>query len=161
MFFLGANCQRADRNQLVRRSTLYLNIDAAHGQPTRCPARPTSINDGLEDIRWIHRLGGESLPAVSYGILPNLKKKLFFAIRDGWRSFVFCFVQTSGQMFFYHTPGQLPPHDTGHGVKTMTLGWVGAPNERTPFRIHDAIVGFVDRCLSRTRNLAASNQRSA
>ena len=76
-------------------------------------------------------------------------------------SFVFCFVHTSGQFFFYHTPGQLPPHDTGHGVKTVTLGWVGAPNERTLFRIHDAVVGFVDRCLSRTRNLAASNQRSA
>ena len=61
-------------------------------------------------------------------------------------------------MFFYHTPGQLPPHDTGHGVKTVTLGWVGAPNERTPFRIHDAVEGCVDRSLSRTRNLATSNQ---
>ena len=26
--------------------------------------------------------------------------------------------------------------------------WVGARNERAPFRIHDAAVGFVDRCLS-------------
>ena len=25
-------------------------------------------------------------------------------------------------VFFCHTPGQLPPHDTGHGVKTVTLG---------------------------------------
>ena len=50
-------------------------------------------------------------------------------------------------MFFYHTPGQLPPHDTGHGVKTVALGWVGAPNERTPFRIHDAVVGLsIDVC---------------
>ena len=61
-------------------------------------------------------------------------------------------------MFFHHTPGQLPPHDTGDGVKTVTLGWVGAPNERTQFRIQDAVVGFVNRCLSRIRNLAASNQ---
>ena len=29
-------------------------------------------------------------------------------------------------------------------------------NERPPFRFHGAVVGFVDRCLSRTRNLAAS-----
>ena len=63
--------------------------------------------------------------------------------------------------FFFHTPGQLPPHDPGHGVKTVTLGWVGAPNELTPFRIHGAVIGFVDQCLSRTRNLAASTQTSA
>ena len=35
--------------------------------------------------------------------------------------------------------------------------WVGAPNERAPFRFHGAVVVFVDRCLSRTRNLAVSN----
>ena len=39
----------------------------------------------------------------------------------------------------------------------MTRGRVGAPDERDPFRFHDAVVGFVDRCLS--RNLAASSQR--
>ena len=42
-------------------------------------------------------------------------------------------------------------------MNTVTRGWVGAPNERAPFRFHGAVVGFVDRCLSRTRNLAASN----
>ena len=57
----------------------------------------------------------------------------------------------------YHTPGQRPPHITGHRVNTVTLGWVGAPSERTPFRVRDAVVGFDDRCLSRTRNLTASN----
>ena len=75
LFFLVANCQHGDRNQLVRRSTLDLDIDSAHGQPARYLARPTSIDDGLEDIRWIHGLGVESLSAASYGILPNLKKK--------------------------------------------------------------------------------------
>ena len=43
----------------------------------------------------------------------------------------------------------------------MTRGWVGAPNERAPFRFHGAVVGFVDRCLSKTRILAASNQHLA
>ena len=42
----------------------------------------------------------------------------------------------------------------------MTKRWVGTPNERTSFRIHDAVVGFVDRCLSRTRNLAAFSKSS-
>ena len=39
--------------------------------------------------------------------------------------------------------------------------WVGAPNERASFRFHGVIVGFVDRCLCRTRNLAASNKHLA
>ena len=52
-------------------------------------------------------------------------------------------------------------HLTGRFVKTVTRGWVGATNERAPFRFHGAVVGFVDRCLSRTRNLAASNKHLA
>ena len=32
---------------------------------------------------------------------------------------------------------------------------------RDRFRFHGAVVGFVDRCLSRTRNLAASNKHLA
>ena len=40
---------------------------------------------------------------------------------------------------------------------TVTRARVGAPNERAPFRFHGAVVGFVARYLSRTRNLAASN----
>ena len=32
-----------------------------------------------------------------------------------------------------------------------------SPSERAPLRFHGAVVGFVDGCLSRTRNLAASN----
>ena len=104
---------------------------------------------------------GESLPAAYYALLPDLGKKFFFAIRDGSRNFVIRFGHTSGQFVFYHTPGQHPPYITSRCVKTVTLGWVGAPNERTPFRLHDAVVGFVDRSLSRTRNLDASNCTSA
>ena len=78
-------------------------------------------------------------------------------MRGGSINFVIYFLHTSGQLFFHHTPGQHPPHITGHCVRTVTLGWVGAPNERTSFKVHDAVVGFVDRCLTRTRNLAASS----
>ena len=45
------------------------------------------------------------------------------AIRNG-RIFVCCFLHTSAQSLYF---SQLPPHDTGNGVKTVTLGWVGAP----------------------------------
>ena len=119
------------------------------------------VDDGLEDIRWIRGLGGEKLPATSNALLPNLKKGLFFAVGEGSRFFVACFLHSSAQMCLYQTPGRRPPPITGRLVNTLTRGWVGAPNERAPFRFHGAVVGFVDRCLSRTRNLAASNKHLA
>ena len=57
--------------------------------------------------------------------------------------------------------GRRPPPITGRFVNTVTRGWVGAPNGRAPFRFHGAVVGFVDRCLSSTRNLTASNKHLA
>ena len=50
---------------------------------------------------------------------------------------------------------------TGRFVYTVTRGWVGSPNERAPFRFHGAVVVFVERCLSRTRNHAASSKHLA
>ena len=92
-----------------------------------------NVDDGLEDIRWIRGLGGEKLPAASYALLPNLKKGLFFAIGQGSRFFVACFLHSSTHMFLYQTPGPRPPPITGRFVNTVTRG-VGAPNERAPFR---------------------------
>ena len=115
-----------------------------------------NVDGGLDDIRWILGLGGEKLPAVSYALLPNLTKGLYFSIGKGSIFFVVCFLHTSGQMFLYQTPGRRPPRITGRLVNPVTRGWVGAPNERAPFRFHGAVVGFVDRCLPRTRNLASN-----
>ena len=121
-----------------------------------------NVNDGLEDLRWIRGLGGERLPAASYALLPNLKKYLFFAVGEGSRIFVACFLHSSAQiMCLYQTPGRRPPPIAGLFVNTVIRGWVGAPNERTPFRFHGAVVVFVHRCLSRTRNLAASSKHLA
>ena len=64
-------------------------------------------------------------------------------------------------MCLYQTPGRRPPPITGRFINTVTRGWVGSPNERAPFRFHGAVLGFVDRCLSRTRNLAASSEHLA
>ena len=89
-------------------------------------------------------------PAPATCFLPcetNRKKRLS----------VFC--RPAANFFFnIRLASALPPHVTSNCVKTATLGWVGAPNERTTFGIHDAVVGFVDRCLSRIRALAASSQ---
>ena len=149
------NCQHADQKQLTRRLAFDLDIEATHRQPASCRARPVNVDDGLEDIRWIRGLGGEKLPAASNALLSNLKKGLFLAIREGSRFFIACFQLSSAQMSLYQTPGRRPPPITGRFVNTVTRGCVGAPNGRAPFRFHGAIVGFVARCLSRTRNLAA------
>ena len=89
------NCQHADQKQLTRRLAFDLDIESTHGQPALCRARPVNVDDGLEDIRWIRGLGGEKLPAVSYALPPNLKKSLFFAIGEGSRNFVACFLHSS------------------------------------------------------------------
>ena len=60
-------------------------------------------------------------------------------------------------MCLYQTPGRRLQRITGRFVNTVTRGWVEAPNERVSFRFHGVVVRFVDRCLSKTRNLAASN----
>ena len=98
------------------------------------------------------------MPAASYALLPNLKKGIFFAIGEGSRILVACFLHNSAQMCLYQTLGRCTPRITGRFVSAVTRGWVGAPNKRAPFRFHGTGVGFVYRCLSRTRNLAASNQ---
>ena len=84
-----------------------------------------TIDDSLEDIRWIHGLGGESLLSTSYGILPNLKENYFLPFETDRDFFAVCSVNNSGQSSFYHTPGQRPPHATGHFVNTVALRRVG------------------------------------
>ena len=101
------------------------------------------------------------MPAASNALLPLLTKGLYFAIGEGSINFAACFLHSSAQRCLYQTPGWRPPPITSRFVNTMTRGWVGAPNERIPFRFHGAVVGFVDRCLFRTRNLAASNKHLA
>ena len=120
------------------------------------------VDDGLEDNRWIRGLGGERLPAAPYALLPNLKKKKKTSFCYKYESqtdreflsFVFC---ASGHLFLYQTPGRCPPRITGRVVNTVNRKWVGDFNERAPFRFHDAVVSLVDRYLSRTQDLAASN----
>ena len=87
------------------------------------------------------------------------KKRLFFAIGEGSSIFVACFLHSSAQMCLYQTPGRRPPPITSRFANNVTRGWVGAPTGRAPFRFHGAVVVFVARCLSRTRNLTASNKQ--
>ena len=128
-----------------RRYTFDLNIESTYGQPASCRARPVNIDD-LQNSKRIDFLGGQRLPVMSYAFCPNLKKCLIFAIGEESRIFFICFLYKSGQ-----TPGRCPPQITGLRVNSVTLRWVGAPNERAPFRVHDAIASFADRCLTRTR----------
>ena len=81
--------------------------------------------------------------------MPSERDRNFLVVR---------FLHTSGHMFFYQTPARRPPRVTHRAVNTVTRGWVGALSVLAPFRLHDTtVVGFVDGCLSRTRDLTASN----
>ena len=64
-------------------------------------------------------------------------------------------------MCLHQTPGRRPLPITGRFVNTVTRGWIRVPNERALFRFQGAVLGFVDRCLSRTRNLAATSKHLA
>ena len=101
-------------------------------------------------------LGPRSAQELFVGVFESLKR--FFR---RFVSPVFYQVYSSTQMCLYQTPGRRPPPTTGRCMNTVTRGWVGAPNGRAPFRFHSAVVGFVDRCLSKTRNLAGSNKHWA
>ena len=95
-------------------------------------------------------------------LLSQTWKRAYFLPSERDRDFfVACFLHSSAQTCLYQKPGRRPPPITGRFVNTVTRGWVGAPNGRAPFRFHGAFVGFVVRCLSRTRNLAASNKHLA
>ena len=72
LFHVG-NRIHAVQKQLTRPWASELDIISTRGQPASCRARPISVDDSLEDIKWIRGLGGERLPAASYALLPNLK----------------------------------------------------------------------------------------
>ena len=92
------------------------------------------------------------MPVMSYALCPNLKKMSVFCHRR--RIEIFCHLfsipQRPNVCFSRHLPGARHII-TGLRVSSVTLGWVGAPNERAPFKFHDAIAAFADRCLKRTR----------
>ena len=54
-------------------------------------------------------------------------------------------------VFFSQMPGRHPPHITGRRANTVSLGWVRAPSDRAPFRVHDEVIALVDQCLTRSR----------
>ena len=60
------------------RQTFDLDIEPTHGQPASYRARPVNVDDGLEDIMRVRRIGGERLPTASYALRPNLN--LFFCM---------------------------------------------------------------------------------
>ena len=108
----------------------------------------------------IHGPGGERLPAASYGHHPTRKKKKKCHRRG---------IDNSRRLFSAHQrpnaflsdawPAPATCHGSSYEHCDPRVG--GALYEYARFRYDDAIVVFVDRCLSRTRSLAASNQTYA
>ena len=88
---------------------------------------------------WTRGVGGERLPFA------QTCKNLNFCRQRG--ILIFC------RLFSIHERRNVflkrPTHITGRRVNTVSLGWVGATNERAPFRVHDAVIGFDDQYLTR------------
>ena len=66
------------QKQLTRREASDLDIEASHGEPGSCRARPVNVDDGLEDMRWIPWSRGRE---VARGVLrssPKPEKKTYF-----------------------------------------------------------------------------------
>ena len=64
--------------------------------------------------------------------------------------FVVCFLHTSGHFVFLRRLAGVH-HISPVVLWTLSLGWVGAPNEHATFRVRDAVIDFVDQCLTRSR----------
>ena len=78
------------------------------------------------------------------------------------RFFVVCFLHTGELIFLYQTPGRRPSRITGRVVTTtVTRRWVGATNERTSFRIHDAVVFFLSMSVEDSESRRFENKHSA
>ena len=92
---------------------------------------------------------------------PKPEKRPIFCHWRGIENFCRLLPTQQRRNVFVSDAGRRPPRITGRLVNTVTRGWVGAPTERVLFRFHGTVVRFVDRCLSRARNLAASNKRLA
>ena len=102
--------------------------------------------------------GGLCCPVVFRHIL---SKFCFFARWETIESFCLSFLHTSRQMCFLQKADRRPLQITDRRVSAVHLVGVGAPHELATFRVHDAVVDFVERSVRRTRNCAAYNPRSA
>ena len=101
---------------------------------------------------------------VARGVLrssPKPEKRPIFCHRRG--IVIFCRLFSTQQRPNALVSDAWPAPATSHRslCEHCNQGVGRSPKERAPFRFHGAVVGFVDRCLSRTRNLAASNKRLA
>ena len=103
-----------------------------------------SAGDRAEEFTSIHALGRERLLVLSCGLPSHPLEILFFARGETIGSFCLSFLHTSRQMCFSQKPDRRPPQITGRRMSVLHQGGVGAPNELATFRVHDAVVDFVE-----------------
>ena len=125
-----------------------------------CPGQcHMSVGDNAEEFISIHALGRERLLVLSCGLASHPLKILFFA---RWETIEFLSQFSAHQPpNVLQKPDRRTPQIAGRRVSALHQGGVGAPNELATFRVHDAVVDFVERSVWRTRNCAASNPTSA
>ena len=115
--------------------------------PIRSGQGHMSVGDSAEELILIRALGRERLLVLSCGLPSHPLKILFFSRWETIESFCLSFLHTSRQMCFSQKPDRCPPQIIGRRVSVVHQGGVGAPNELATFRVHDAVVDFVERSV--------------
>ena len=118
-----------------------------------------NVDDGLDQVDPWSR--GREVARGVQRPSPKPEKRPILCHRRGIENFCRLFSTQPRPNVFVSDAWPAPATYHRSFVNTVTRGWVGAPNGRAPFRFHGEVVGFVDRCLSRTGNLAASNKHLA
>ena len=145
--FVFARCQLSTQNQPTV-------------NPLRVGQGQRKVDGGFDNIVLIRGLRGERLPQRCPRLFTHSCKtvnQVCSVIEEESGTIAVFFLHNSGQMVLYQTPGRRPRRHRAsceHGdPRVRRSPWY---NNRALFILHDAVVGFVDRRLSRTRHLAAS-----
>ena len=107
-----------------------------------------NVGDSAEEFTSINALGREMLLVLSCGLPSNpLNVAFCLPFERRYRVNISVFYTTAASFFQQKMPDRGPPQITDRRVSTVHQGRVGAPNELATLKVHDAIVGFVERSM--------------
>ena len=135
------------------RLTFDLEIETTHCHSSLLRTRPH--DDGWQ--RWRVYLGPcprtwEVACVVLWSSVTSSQNAVFRPLGDD-RVFVSIFCTPAAKCVLTEA-WSAPATNPGRRVSAVHQGGVGAPNELATFRVHDAVVYFVERSVWRTRNCA-------
>ena len=131
--------------------TVHATIDLRSRHRSN-PRRIRFVSGNVGECRWRPRRyqvdpwsRGREVASDVLRSSPKPEKRPIFAIGEGSRFFVACFLQSSAQMYLYQTPGRRPPPIISRFCEhhDQMVDW--SPWRARPVQISYAVVGFFDR----------------